>query len=127
MTVWAVHQPTGRDRETGQVINTMDLSPAEEFGELRFVLRDWENPFADPQATWTEIEESFDEDSQPESGLQEGDYLLLVGNPILIGLVCAAAADRVQTLNLLQWNRSEGKYLPVSIQLFSDDLPDYVG
>jgi len=110
--VWAVHQPTGRDPYTKAIVNTMDLSPAEEYGELRFVFRDWENPFADPQFTYDEVCQVFDEE-----GLSEGDYVLLVGNPILIGLVCSAVTDRLTELNLLQWDRVQGKYLPVSVKL----------
>ena len=110
--VFAVQQPTGRDRDTGKIRDTMDLSPAALFGEILFVLREWENPFSNIQATLEEIRRVLDVDQ-----FGEDDYLLLVGNPILIGLVTSEAADRVDSLRMLQWNRNSGHYTPLSVQL----------
>jgi len=110
--VFVVHQPTGRDPYTHAVKPTMDLSPALEYGELRFVLRDFENPFNDPQATLDEVQRVFADER-----LTADDWVLLVGNPVLIGMVAAAAANATGRLNLLQWNRAERRYMPVVAQL----------
>ncbi len=109
--VFAVHQPTGRDRETGAIKPTMDLSPAREYGELRFVLREWENPFVDLDATAAEVRRVLEGEMQP------GDWLLLVGNPVLIGVVAAVAAQLQGELRMLQWDRAAHRYLPVTAQL----------
>ena len=110
--VFVVHQPTGRDPYTHAVRPTMDLSPALEYGDLRYILRDSENPFSNPQATMDEVLRVF-EDEQ----LSGDDWVLLVGNPVLIGMVAAAAAQRTGALRCLQWNRTERRYMPVVAQV----------
>jgi len=110
--VFIVQQPTGRDRETGAIKPTMDLSPAREYGEPRFVLREWENPFNDFEATAAEVRRVLEgQDFGPD------DWLLLVGNPCLIGLVAAEAVRLTGQLRMLQWNRTDHRYLPVTAQL----------
>jgi hypothetical protein len=119
--VFVVHQPTGRDRGTGAIKPTMDLSPAREFGELRYVLRDWENPFHDIQATVDEVRRVL-EDEEFGTGLRGADdWLLLVGNPCLIGIVAAEAARLTGELRMLQWHRGEHQYLAVTAQLGAGD------
>lgn len=110
--VFVVHQPTGRDPWTHAVKPTMDLSPALEYGELRFILRDFENPFANPQASMDEVQRVLEEES-----FCAEDWVLLVGNPVLIGMVAAAAARRANALRMLQWNRTERRYMPVVTQV----------
>jgi len=56
------------------------------------------------------------------SGLQDftvDDHLLLVGDPILIGLAFHVAASKVHTITTLKWDRQESEYYPVSISLES--------
>jgi hypothetical protein len=120
--VFVVHQPTGRDRSTGAIKPTMDLSPAREWGELRFILREWENPFADFDATVAEVRRVL-----LGEGLSDEDWLLLVGNPCLIGLVAAEAARITGGLRMLQWDRSQHRYLAVSAQLPVEDGPPHEG
>jgi hypothetical protein len=114
--VFVVHQPTGRDRATGAIKPTMDLTPACEYGELRFILREWENPFNDISATVSEVRRVLTGD------MHGGDWLLLVGNPVLIGIVSAVAADLFGELRMLQWDRSGHRYLPVTAQVWRRDL-----
>jgi hypothetical protein len=114
--VFVVHQPTGRDRGTGAIKPTMDLSPAREYGELRFILREWENPFNDIDATTAEVRRVLTGE------MRGGDWLLLVGNPVLIGIVAAVAAELFGELRMLQWDRSAHRYLPVTAQLDGGDL-----
>jgi hypothetical protein len=110
--VFVVHQPTGRDRSTGAIKPTMDLSPAREYGELRYILREWENPFNDFNATATEVRRVLEGE-----GFNDADWLLLVGNPCLIGLVAAQAVLITGDLRLLQWDRSSHRYQPVEAQV----------
>lgn len=118
--VFVVHQPTGRDRATGAIKPTMDLSPALEYGELRFILREWENPFNDLDATASEVRRVL-----LGEGFNHDDWLLLVGNPVLIGLVAAEASRHTGGfLNMLQWDRTAHRYLSVSAQLEGRDEAD---
>lgn len=116
--VFVVHLPTGRD-DNGRVVPTMNLTPAADFGEVLFILPASHNPFSDPAATMSLILAFLEHE-----GFSDKDYLLLVGNPILIGYTCIAAASFVsETLRVLQWNRASRTYLPVILQLPDVDYP----
>lgn len=110
--VFIVQRPTQRDPATGAVVPSMDLSPAREWGEPVFLLRDNENPFADPDAAALEVERQLSE-----HGYGFNDFLLLVGNPALIGIVSAVASSFSPRLNLLQWSKVDHGYRPVVVNL----------
>ena len=47
------------------------------------------------------------------------DYLLLTGDPAIIGVACAIVADITSgKFNLLKWDKQERKYYPIHINLF---------
>jgi hypothetical protein len=47
------------------------------------------------------------------------DYLLLTGDPAIIGVACSIASDITNgKYNLLKWDRQERRYYPVEIDLF---------
>ncbi len=81
---------------------------AEEYGELSYLLSPTASPFV-PGPIIQELDSKL-------SQIESEDYLLLIGNPVLIGWACAIAADYNDgRLNVLQW--SNGKYLPVCADL----------
>lgn len=45
------------------------------------------------------------------------DHLLLIGDPILIGLCVALVAKRTSTIPVLKWDRRSASYQPVTIFL----------
>ena len=47
------------------------------------------------------------------------DYLLLTGDPAIIGVACSIVADITSgKFNLLKWDKQERKYYPIQINLF---------
>ena len=47
------------------------------------------------------------------------DYILLTGDPAVIGISCAIASDMTNgQFNLLKWDRRELKYYPIEIDLY---------
>ena len=47
------------------------------------------------------------------------DFLLLTGDPAIIGVACAIVADiTAGKFNLLKWDKQERKYYPIHINLF---------
>jgi len=112
MTVFVVQRATYR--EGGVLKDKYDLSPAEEFGELVELLDADTRPFnLEPviDALYSRLEDFGDD-----------DYMICIGNPILLSLAVSIALDindgRVQ---LLQWNGRRGTYVPVSADLgFTD-------
>ena len=50
--------------------------------------------------------------------LQE-DYLLLTGDPAIIGVACSIVSDITNgKYNLLKWDKQERKYYPIKINLY---------
>ena len=49
--------------------------------------------------------------------IRETDHLLLVGNPIFIGLMTTIASEYCDRINFLQWSGKDGKYVAVSCDL----------
>ena len=50
---------------------------------------------------------------------KEGDHLLLIGDPALIGVACSIVSDITNgKYNLLKWDKQERKYYPISINLY---------
>ena len=51
--------------------------------------------------------------------LKEGDSLLLIGDPALIGVACSIVSDITNgKYNLLKWDKQERKYYPIEINLY---------
>ena len=47
------------------------------------------------------------------------DYLLLTGDPAVIGISCAIVSDQTNgQFNLLKWDRLEAKYYPINFDLY---------
>ena len=47
------------------------------------------------------------------------DYLLLTGDPAIIGVACSIVSDMTNgKYKLLKWDRQERKYYPIEINLY---------
>ena len=47
------------------------------------------------------------------------DYLLLTGDPALIGVACSIVSDITNgKYNLLKWDKQERQYYPITINLY---------
>lgn len=116
MTVYVVQDHRRYNRDTGEYESVHDLSPAEEYGELRYLLTPTAAPWSPDTVLpdlWAGLAQFGDE-----------DFLLLNGNPILIGWATAVAADvNDGHVSFLQWHGRERRYTPVKSQVFPVD-PD---
>lgn len=99
-------------QETGR----HNFNPAREYGEVKTLLPpNYQIQF---DASWavSAIQEGL-EDIEPE------DYLLLAGDPALIGITVAIAADYLNgKVNLLKWDRQEKTYIPIRSSLYGDEV-----
>lgn len=91
----------------GKFTDTFDLSPAEVYGKLEFLLGPTEKPWDTVLPTLYEKLRWFSVE----------DYLLLIGNPCLIGMATAVAAEYSADINFLQWSANEQQYIKVSINI----------
>ena len=108
-SVYVVQRQQRWDPQAQKLVDKFDLSPAEEHGDLRFLLSPSASPFK-AEGIVRELQQQL-QDFDCNS-----DCLLLIGNPVLIGLAVAVAAERSsERLGLLQWHGREGRYLRVSV------------
>lgn len=102
----------------GQLVAKFDFTPAERYGELFFLLKSGSSPFNLPPV----IDELH---KHLQNYRPNYDYLLLTGNPVLIGLTVAIAANYADgKVLMLQWSGSRQAYLPVTAALWSEEAPD---
>ena len=87
-----------------QVDNNKDLSDAKKYGALRAV-------FANPR-------KPYDTDGMVAKARhilkdwQEGDFLLMIGDPALCAICTAIVSDMVGKVDLLSWDRNTFQYVP---------------
>lgn len=108
--VYVVQKQMMLDRKSGDLVPRFDLSAAEQFGELEFLLSPSHKPWpAAPAAASLHL------------GLEhytDEDYLLLVGNPILIGMATACASYwNDGRVNFLQWHGKDQRYIDVEADI----------
>lgn len=89
-----------------------NILPAREFGEIKTLLP------PDQQVSFSagQVAVSFDNKL---SSFCDDDHLLLIGDPIAIGIATAVAAKWNQgRVKLLKWDRQEKRYFVVSINIY---------
>lgn len=118
MTVYVVQKQLKLDKSTGDLVPRFPtIEIAREYGELEYLLSSSASPF-NPAPIISELQEKL-------YNFCDLDHLLLIGNPVLIGLVVAIAADANQgAVKMLQWSGTESRYkLIEAVDLF----PDFAG
>lgn len=97
-----------RKQELVDRFDTLDL--AKKHGEFIYLLSPKAGPF-NPDSVIAELHEKLKDYS-------DDDYLLLIGNPCLIGWTVAIAAHyNGGVVNLLQWNGSQKDYIMIASQI----------
>jgi len=104
--VFVVQNQHKWDREK-QVFNPkFDLTPAESYGQLVYLLSPTAAPFRSAPIV-AELRDKLKD-------FGADDHLLLVGNPVLIGFAVAIAASmNGGKVSLLQWSGKDQRYINV--------------
>lgn len=110
--VFVVQRQQRWDSNSNQLVDKFDLSSAAAYGEIKYLLSPKAAPFH-PESVISELHQKLDK-------FTADDYLLLVGNPCLIGFSVAIASDKTNLgmVKLLQFSGKEQRYIPISAQLF---------
>jgi hypothetical protein len=112
--VYVIQNTHRLNRDTSVLEPKYDFSSASRFGELIYLLTPNAKPH-DPSV----IKELKDKLSE----YGDGDHLLLVGNPALIGFACAVAADWNEgRLSVLQWDGKNKEYVAVKANLYNEEV-----
>lgn len=112
MTVYAVQQQMRFDQEKRELVPRFaSIYKAEAWGPIEFILAPSANPF-NPELVLGDIHEKL-------SGFSDDDYLLLIGNPVLIGKVVAIAAHYNEgRVKFLQWSGRHNEYTEIVAKIF---------
>ena len=89
-----------------------NIMGAAEYGKLRFLLDERSQMIFSPGPLIFKLK-NLVKDFKPT------DYLLLTGDPAIIGVVCSLVSDITNgRFNLLKWDRQEKRYYPIEIDLY---------
>lgn len=104
--VYVVQNQHWWNRKTQQFEQKFDISSAKRFGELTYLLSPTASPFR-PAPVIDDLKRRL-------FSYGPGDFLLLIGNPVLIGFAVAIAADANDgEVSMLQWSGKDQRYIRV--------------
>ena len=90
----------------------INIIGATQFGNLRVLLPENSQIILSPNYVITTLRQKLKE-------YTIRDYLLLTGDPAIIGVACSIVSDITNgKYNLLKWDKQERKYYPITINLY---------
>ena len=93
-------------------INIMGASSYSTSGEFNFLLPEFSQMIFSPGPLVFKLRQGLKD-------FTKDDYLLLTGDPALIGVACSIVSDITNgKYNLLKWDKQERKYYPIAINLY---------
>jgi hypothetical protein len=109
--VYVVQEPARRkDRSTGSLLPPIDVSAAAKFGKFKVLLPPGDIILSTQPAIW-ELKKKL-------KTFCDDDYLLLIGDPVAIGLASSIAAEMNSgRVKFLRWAKSEFDYIVVEADL----------
>jgi len=85
---------------------------AQKFGRIKVLLREDSQIIFSPGPVIFELRRLL-------KNYTSEDYLLLTGDPAIIGVACSVVSDITHgKYNLLKWDRQERMYYPIQINLY---------
>ena len=91
----------------------INIIGATQFGNLRVLLPENSQIILSPNYVITTLRQKLKE-------YTIRDYLLLTGDPAIIGVACSIVSDITNgKYNLLKWDKQERRYYPVEINLYN--------
>lgn len=98
--------------------SSKNILPAADFGEIKVLLPSGAQITFSPGPVTRELMRGL-------AKFNDEDYLLLMGDPVAIGIATAAAAHHNQgRVKMLKWDRQERQYFPISINLYQKGESD---
>jgi len=107
-TVYVIQEIAGT-REGKPRINIMGAS---EYGSLKFLLPELSQIIFSPGPLIFKLRKVL-------RNFTSEDYLLLTGDPAIIGVACSIVSDITNgKYKLLKWDKQERRYYPININLY---------
>ena len=90
----------------------INIMGASNYGKIKFLLPEFSQIIFSPGPLVFKLRKGLRD-------FKEGDSLLLIGDPALIGVACSIVSDITNgKYNLLKWDKQERKYYPIEINLY---------
>ena len=90
----------------------INIMGASNYGKIKFLLPEFSQIIFSPGPLIFKLRKGLKD-------FKEGDHLLLIGDPALIGVACSIVSDITNgKYNLLKWDKQERKYYPIEINLY---------
>ena len=90
----------------------INIMGASEYGEFKFLLPELSQIIFSPGPLIYKLRSLL-------KNFTTKDYLLLTGDPAIIGVACSIVSDMTNgKYNLLKWDKQERKYYPIEINLY---------
>ena len=107
-TVYVIQEIAGT-RDGKPKINVMGAS---KYGRFKFLLPEMSQMIFSPGPLIFKLRKGLD-------NFNKKDYLLLTGDPAIIGVACSIVSDITNgKYNLLKWDKQERGYYPIEINLY---------
>jgi len=89
----------------------INIMGATSYGRLKFLLPELSQIIFSPGPLIYKLRQGL-------KNFSKRDYLLLTGDPAIIGVACSIVSDNTNgKYNLLKWDKQERKYYPIEINL----------
>ena len=89
----------------------INIMGASKYGEFKFLLPEFSQIIFSPGPLIYKLRKALKD-------FKEKDYLLLTGDPAIIGVACSIVSDLTSgKYQLLKWDKQERKYYPIKINL----------
>ena len=106
--VYVIQEISGTKAGTPKI----NIMGASEYGNFIFVLPEFSQMIFSPGPLVFKLRQGL-------KNFTEKDYLLLTGDPAIIGVACSIVSDITNgKFNLLKWDKQERKYYPIEINLY---------
>ena len=90
----------------------INIIGATQYGQLKVLLPENSQIILSPAYVITTLKQKLKD-------YKSNDYLLLTGDPAIIGVACSIVSDTTNgKYKLLKWDKQERKYYPVEINLY---------
>ena len=90
----------------------INIMGAASYGQFKFLLPEFSQMIFSPGPLIYKLREGL-------KNYKKRDYLLLTGDPAIIGVACSIVSDITNgRYNILKWDKQERKYYPIEINLY---------
>ena len=107
-TVYVIQEVAGTQSGAPKI----NIMGAAKYGKFEFLLPEFSQIIFSPGPLIFKLRKAL-------RGFTTEDYLLLTGDPAIIGVTCSIVSDMTNgKYNLLKWDKQERQYYPIQINLY---------